>query len=83
MVNEKVLAMLGKMDFQEYLEEKADCPECKHKDTLTRHVRREPQQKASGRWFVEFCSECEYWNCGFTGKRYKVSEGAKYTSDGK
>jgi len=83
MTNKKVLAILGKMDFQEYLEEKIKCPECGVEKGLTRHVRKEPQQKSKGRWFVEFCSHCDYWNCGFTPKRYKPSEDARYTSDGK
>ena len=80
MVNKKVLAILGSMDFQEYMEEKTKCPKCKE-ETLTRHIRKEPQQKWRGRWFVEFCDNCDYWDCGFTPKRFKPSENIRIIKD--
>ena len=77
-IKEKVLAIIEKLDFNEYLEEKSSCPECKEK-SLIRHIQKEDQQKWKGRWFVEHCSgECDYWNCGFLTKKYRPQKSDNY-----
>lgn len=65
-IKEQVLAIIERMDFSEYIEEKGRCPKC-YKNTLVRHIQREQQQKRAGRWHVEYCTDegCAYWNCGF------------------
>ena len=78
-IKEKVLTIIEKLDFNEYLEEKSSCPECKEK-SLIRHIQKEDQQKWKGRWYVEHCNgeECEYWNCGFLTKKYKPQKDEEY-----
>lgn len=77
-IKEQVIA-LWKKNFEEVLEEKCKCPECKQ-DTLIRHITKETSQKWAGRWFVEYCGEgdCPYWDCGFLGKGYKPKEEYKW-----
>lgn len=67
------------MDFSEYIEEKSICPEC-GKQSLVRHIRKEPSQKWAGRWYVEHCDDedCTYWNCGFFTKKYKPKKPKDY-----
>jgi len=66
-IKEKVLNIIGRMDFSESLELKMDCPTCHGKGTVIRRITIEKQQKMKGKWFVEVCSneECDYWNAGF------------------
>lgn len=80
MRSKKLLAILGSMDFTEYMEEKTKCPKCGEEESLTRHIRKEPQQSWSERWFVEFCDDCDYWNCGFTTKRFKPTKDVRTTN---
>ena len=71
-IKENIIA-LWRNRFEEVLEEKRNCPECKSKKTVIRHIVKEPQQKLYKRWFVEWCSEsnCPHWTCGFLPRRYK------------
>jgi len=41
------------------------CPKC-GKKTVDRNIHKEPSQSKKGRWYVEECSNCNYWNAGFT-----------------
>ena len=76
---EKMLTIIEKLDFNEYLEEKSSCPKCKN-ESLTRHIQKEDQQKWKGRWFVEYCGEeeCDYYNTGFLTKKYRPQKDEKY-----
>ena len=78
-VKERILAIIENIDFQEYIEEKSTCPECKRK-SLIRHIRKEKQQSWRGRWFVEYCTDegCEHWDCGFLTGRYKPRPDKEY-----
>jgi len=81
-IKEQVIA-LWKIRFEEVLEEKCACPECKSKKSVSRHIVKEPDQKWAARWYVEYCmnDECPYWNCGFLPKKYKPKEEYKWLSE--
>ena len=69
-VKEQVLELISRMNFEETLEERRDCPQCKGKKTVIRQISVELKEKKMGAWFIEHCSEesCSYWHCGFVGK---------------
>jgi len=71
-IKKQVIA-LWETRFEESLEERCNCPECKGKKCLSRRIVKEPEQKWAGRWYVEYCmnDECPYWDCGFLPKRYR------------
>lgn len=54
------------VEFEESVEVRKNCPKCKGKKTVVRTVVKELQQKKKGRWYTEHCTECDYWNGGFT-----------------
>jgi hypothetical protein len=66
-LKETVLGIVGRMNFEESLEVKMDCPKCKQKNSVIRRVIKEKQQNIKGRWYVEHCESetCDYWNAGF------------------
>lgn len=78
-VKEKAMGIINRMDFSEYIEEKSKCPECE-KQSLIRHIRKEPSQKWAGKWYVEYCTgeDCTYWDCGFLPKKYKPKAPSTY-----
>jgi len=78
-VKEHILAIIGKIDFEEYLEEKDSCPTC-HEESLIRHISKEPAEKWTGKWFVEYCTEegCPYWTCGFLPASYRPKKPEEY-----
>lgn len=51
------------VEFEETVEE---TKKCKCGGTITRRISRETQQSDMGRWFVEHCDNCDYWDCGWT-----------------
>jgi len=81
-IKEQVIA-LWETSFEEVLEEKCACPECKNQKSVSRRIIKEPDQKWAGRWYVEYCmnGECPYWDCGFLPKKYKPKEEYKWISE--
>lgn len=64
----KQVLIINSVEFSESVQEKRACPKCGKEDSVTRTIRKEPQEEMKGRWYVEVCGneDCPYWDCGFT-----------------